>query len=40
MDLRLDSKVLRISRNGPYRFEQILGKILMSLDKNDTDNAL
>ena len=34
------SKLLQMSRNGPYRFERILGKFLSTLDTDDTDNAL
>ena len=34
------SKLLRNSINGHYRFERILGKILSSLDTDDTENGL
>ena len=33
-------KLLRMSRNGLYRFEPILGKFLSTLNTNDMDNAL
>ena len=33
-------KLLRMSRNGPYRFVRILGKILSTLDTDDMDNGL
>ena len=36
----LHSKLLRMSRNGPFHFERILGKVLLTLDTDDTDNGL
>ena len=36
----LKCKLLRKSINVPYLFEQILGKILSSLDTDDTENGL
>ena len=36
----LVTKDLRKSINGLYRFESVLGKILLSLDKDDTDNDM
>ena len=29
-----------MSRNGPYQLDWILGKFVMTLDTDDTDNAL